>query len=160
MCGNPDLLFLDEPTVGLDVEARHRFWDAIRRLIAEGRSILLTTHYLEEADALADRVVVLHQGRAVADGSPGDVKQLVAGRRLRCVTRMPSHEIACCPGVQSVRTDGSGVIVLTTDAESLARHLLARDPGLAELEITGAGLEEAFMALTHGAPAADGGRAR
>ena len=157
VCGNPDLLFLDEPTVGLDVEARHLFWDAIRRLVGEGRSILLTTHYLEEADALADRVVVLHQGRTVADGLPADVKHLVAGRRLRCVTRVSSREIAGCPGVQSVRTDGSGLVVLTADAEGLARRLLALDPSLAELEITGAGLEEAFMALTNGAPVAAGG---
>ena len=148
ICGNPDLLFLDEPTVGLDVEARHLFWDAIRVLVAEGRSVLLTTHYIEEADALAHRVVVLQRGRIVADGTPAEVKRRVADRRLRCVTRVEMGEIARFPGVQSVRADGSGLVVLTTDAEGLARHLLARDAALSELEVTGARLEEAFLALT------------
>ena len=148
ICGNPDLLFLDEPTAGLDVEARHLFWDAIRHLVAEGRSVLLTTHYIEEADALADRVVVLQRGRVVADGTPADVKRQVADRRLRCVTRVEMNDIAQFAGVQSVHADGGGVVVLTTDAESLARYLLARDGSLSELEISGARLEEAFLALT------------
>jgi ABC-2 type transport system ATP-binding protein len=148
LCGDPALLLLDEPTVGLDVEARHLFWDAIRRLITEGRSILLTTHYLEEADALADRVIVLDHGRIVADGTPANVKQLVAGRRLRCITSVGIGEIAKVPGVQSVRPDGSGVAVLTTDAEGLARYLLERDSSLSGLEIAGARLEEAFLAIT------------
>ena len=86
ICGNPELLFLDEPTVGLDVEARRQLWNAIRTLVKDGRSILLTTHYLEEADTLADRIVVLQQGRIVADGSPEEVKQRVAGRRVRFIT--------------------------------------------------------------------------
>jgi ABC-2 type transport system ATP-binding protein len=148
LCGNPELLFLDEPTAGLDVEARHLFWDAIRRLVAEGRSILLTTHYLEEADALADRIVVLHRGRIVADGTPADVKGRVAARQLRCVTRLDHAEIARLPGVQSIRSDGSGVVVLTSDAESLARYLLQHDGQLSGLEIVEARLEEAFIALT------------
>jgi ABC-2 type transport system ATP-binding protein len=148
LCGNPDLLFMDEPTVGLDVEARHLLWNAIRRLVAEGRSILLTTHYLEEADALADRVIVLDHGRIVADGAPADVKRQVAGRRVRCITTVPAEDIARVPGVRDVRPDGSAIVALTTDAESLARYLLGRDPTVSGLEITGAGLEEAFMALT------------
>jgi ABC-2 type transport system ATP-binding protein len=154
LCGNPDLLFLDEPTVGLDVEARRLLWDALRKIVARGRSILLTTHYLEEADALADRVIVLHKGRIVSDGTPSEVKRQVAGRRVRCVTTVAPEALANLPGVQSARRDGSGVVVLTTDAEALARHLLACDPGLSGLEIGGAGLEEAFVALTEtGAPA-------
>ncbi|HEY3384784.1 MAG TPA: ABC transporter ATP-binding protein [Vicinamibacterales bacterium] len=148
LCGDPQLLFLDEPTVGLDVEARHLFWDAIRQIIAAGRSILLTTHYLEEADALADRVVVLQRGRIVADGSPSDIKQQVAGRLVRCITNVGEAEIRQWPSVHSVRADGSALVILTSDAEGLARHLLARDAGLTDLQITGIGLEEAFVALT------------
>jgi ABC-2 type transport system ATP-binding protein len=148
LCGDPELLFLDEPTAGLDVEARRLFWDAVRQLAAEGRSVLLTTHHLEEADALAHRVVVLHEGRCVADGSPAEVKRQVGGRRLRCRTKVAPAEIEHLPGVQSVHTEGEALLVLTSDAEGLARHLLAQDPLLADLEIAGAGLEEAFVSLT------------
>jgi ABC-2 type transport system ATP-binding protein len=148
ICGNPHLLFLDEPTVGLDVEARHLFWDAIRQLIREGRSVLLTTHYLEEADALADRVVVLHRGRVVADGTPAGIKQLVACRQVRCVTRLDGREIERWPSVHSVRSEGSAVVILTSEAETVARELLARDATLTGLEISGINLEDAFVALT------------
>lgn len=88
LCGNPDLLFLDEPTVGLDVESRRGFWQEIRRLAARGRTIVLTTHYLEEADALADRVVIMRQGHIVADGTPEEVKKLTAARREGHVTTL------------------------------------------------------------------------
>jgi ABC-2 type transport system ATP-binding protein len=150
LCGDPHLLFLDEPTVGLDIEARHLFWDAIRQLVRDGRSVLLTTHYLEEADALADRVVVLQQGRIIADGTPADVKRLVTGRRVRCVTRLDGDEIRKWPSVRSVRPEGSGLVILTSEAETVAHELLKRDATLSELEITGIGLEEAFVALTSG----------
>jgi ABC-2 type transport system ATP-binding protein len=148
LCGNPHLLFLDEPTVGLDIEARHLFWDAIRQMIREGRSVLLTTHYLEEADALADRVVVLQRGRVVADGTPAGIKQLVAGRQVRCVTQVDSREIEGWPSVRAVRSEGSGLVILTSQAETVARELLARDPTLSELEVSGINLEDAFVALT------------
>ena len=148
LCGDPQLLFLDEPTVGLDVEARHLLWTAIRALVDAGRSILLTTHYLEEADALADRIVVLQKGRIVADGSPAAVKQRVAGRRVRCLSALGADAIRSWPMVQSVGMDGSRLVILTSRAEDLVRELLAHDPTLAELEVTGIGLEEAFVALT------------
>jgi len=93
LCGNPDLLILDEPTVGLDVESRRALWGEIRRLVDEGRTVLLTTHYLEEAEALADRVVVLHHGRSIAEGSPAEITDRVAGRRIRCVTRLKRDEV-------------------------------------------------------------------
>jgi len=148
LCGNPHLLFLDEPTVGLDIEARHLFWDAIRQLVSDGRSVLLTTHYLEEADALADRVVVLQRGHIVADGSPADIKQRVAGRQLRCITSVDPDRIRQLPAVQSVRTEGSALVILTSDAEGVARHLLSHDQRLSGLEITGIDLEQAFVELT------------
>ena len=151
ICGNPDLLFLDEPTVGLDVESRRGFWQEVRRLAERGRTILLTTHYLEEADALADRIVMLKSGSIVADGAPHQVKALAAGRRVRCVTSLGADSVRAIAGVQSVRHDGAALDILTNDAERLTRDLFARDPALSGLEITGAGLEEAFLTLTSAA---------
>ena len=148
ICGNPDLLFLDEPTVGLDVESRHAFWQEVRRLTARGRAILLTTHYIEEADALADRVIVVDRGTVVADGTPAEMKQFAASRRIRCVTSLAPAQIRRMPGVSSIRQDGAATELLTNDAERVARELLMADAGLSDLEITGAGLEEAFLALT------------
>ncbi len=148
ICGNPELLFLDEPTVGLDVAARRAFWQEVRRLSERGTGILLTTHYLEEADALADRVIVLQQGRVGADASPTELKTLAAARRIRCVTSLPMTHIERLPGVQSVRRDGTATEIFTSVAEQVSRELLIADATLAGLEITGAGLEEAFLTLT------------
>ncbi|MGE5243309.1 MAG: ABC transporter ATP-binding protein [Betaproteobacteria bacterium] len=148
VCGSPDLLFLDEPTIGLDVESRRAFWREIRRLVAQGRSVLLTTHYLEEADAIADRIVVLQKGRVVADGPPAAIKERAAGRQIRCVTRLGDAELAALPGVRAVRRDNDAVCLLVSDAEDVARDLLALDRSLAGLEITRATLEDAFIALT------------
>ena len=148
ICGNPELLFLDEPTVGLDVAARRAFWHEVRRLSERGTGILLTTHYLEEADALADRVIVLQQGRVGADASPTELKTLAAARRIRCVTSLPVTHIERLPGVQSVRRDGTATEILTSVAEQVSRELLIADAALAGLEITGAGLEDAFLTLT------------
>ena len=148
ICGNPELLFLDEPTVGLDVSARRAFWQEVRRLSERGTGILLTTHYLEEADALADRVVVLQQGRIVADAAPAGLKTMAAARRIRCVTALPVDGIERIPGVQSVRRDGAATEILTSDAERVSRELLVTDASLSGLEVTGAGLEEAFLTLT------------
>jgi ABC-2 type transport system ATP-binding protein len=148
ICGNPDLLFLDEPTVGLDVESRRGFWQEVRRLAARGRSILLTTHYLEEADALADRIIVLNRGTIVADGAPHQVKALAASRRIRCVTSLGADRVRALPSVQSVRHDGASLEILTNDAEEVMRRLFANDPALSGLEVAGAGLEEAFLTLT------------
>ncbi len=153
ICGNPDLLFLDEPTVGMDVESRRSFWQQIRALASRGRSIVLTTHYLEEADALADRIVMLSGGAVVADGSPHQIKGHVASRRIRCTTSLEFAEIRSMAAVQSVRQDGAAVEIFTSDAEQVVRSLLDRDPALSGLEVTGAGLEEAFLTLTSGGPA-------
>jgi ABC-2 type transport system ATP-binding protein len=148
ICGNPDLLFLDEPTVGLDVESRRGFWQQVRRLSESGRSIVLTTHYLEEADALADRIVMVNRGRIVADGAPHTIKGLTAARRIRCVSRIGIDRVRALPGVRSARQDGPSLEILTSDADDLTRRLFSIDPSLSGLEITGAGLEEAFLALT------------
>ena len=148
ICGNPDLLFLDEPTVGFDAQARRAFWKEIRSFTERGRTVLLTTHYLEEADALADRVVVMHEGRIVADGTPAEIKGRAAAKKLRCVTRLDESQVAALEGVQSVRTDGHALEILSGSAEGLLRRLLELDPELADLEVTGADLEQAFLDLT------------
>jgi ABC-2 type transport system ATP-binding protein len=148
ICGDPDLLLLDEPTVGLDVVSRRGFWQSIRGLVRRGRTVLLTTHYLEEADTLADRIVVLHRGRVAADGTPAQIKARSAARRVRATTAVTAEEAATWPGVEGARKEGSTLDLLTRAAEPVVRQLLGRDPGLADLEVVGAGLEEAFLSLT------------
>ena len=154
LCGNPDLLFLDEPTVGLDVDSRHTLWSSIRQARAQGRAVLLTTHYLEEAEMLADRVVVLNHGKVIADGSVAEVRKRVALRRIRCHTMLPLEAVRAIRDVASARSEGVGVEIMTQCAEDVVRELLARDPALTALEITGAGLEDAFIALTRPRPEA------
>jgi ABC-2 type transport system ATP-binding protein len=148
LAGGPELLVLDEPTAGLDVETRRGLWSAIRRFAGEGRTVLLTTHYLEEADALADRIVLLAGGRILADGTPAEIKARVRGRRVRCVTALPLAEIAALPGVISARREGETTELVADAVEPVVGALLARDPALSGLEVSGAGLEEAFLALT------------
>lgn len=148
ICGDPDLLFLDEPTVGLDVDSRRAFWQQIRALVQRGRGVLLTTHYLEEADALADRIVVLNRGAIIAKGTPAEIKTSVAGKTIRCTTRLSVADVEGIPGVSRVRTRKGGLEILTSQAESTTRELLARDAGLADIEIINTGLEEAFLEIT------------
>ena len=149
ICGDPDLLFLDEPTVGLDVEARRMVWDEIRKMIARGKTVLLTTHYLQEADALADRVAVIHQGEIIAEGTPSEIKAKTAGKRIRCVSSLGIDILRQIPGVTEVKEDREAVEIHAVEAKSVVRELLARDAHVCGLEITSAGLEEAFLALTH-----------
>jgi ABC-2 type transport system ATP-binding protein len=151
LCGDPDLLFLDEPTVGLDVEARRMLWDEIRRMVARGKTVLLTTHYLEEADALADRVAVINQGEIIAEGTPSEIKAKTAGKRIRCITTLSVNTLRQIPGVTGVREDREAIELHAVAAESIVRELLARDAGLSGLEVSSAGLEEAFLALTQDA---------
>jgi ABC-2 type transport system ATP-binding protein len=154
LCGDPDILFLDEPTVGLDVESRRGLWEEIRKLIARGKAVLLTTHYLEEADALADRVVVINRGEIIAQGTPAEIKASTAGRRIRCLSFLDLETVRALPGVIEVRRDRDALEIRAAQAEPILRELLMRDPGLSAIEVTSAGLEEAFLALTgttHGA---------
>jgi ABC-2 type transport system ATP-binding protein len=148
ICGDPDLLLLDEPTVGLDVEARRALWDEIRNLVERGKTILLTTHYLEEADALADRIAVINQGTIIAEGTPAQIKTQTSGKRIRCITSVGVATLRQISGVTEVREDREAVEIHAIEAEPVVRELLARDPRLSGLEITSAGLEEAFLALT------------
>ena len=148
LCGDPELVFLDEPTAGLDVEVRRGLWEEIRRHRESGRTTVLTTHYLEEADALADRIVVLHHGRVIAEGPPSTIKSRTGARRVRCVTRVTADAVRSVPGVVRSETRGQHLEVLTSRPEALVRELLDRDPDLRDLTVVGAGLEEAFLALT------------
>lgn len=148
VCGRPQLLFLDEPTVGLDVQAREAMWAHIRTLLHEGCSILLTTHYLEEAEALATRVAVLGKGRVIAQGSVDEMRALVSRRHIRCETTLPVGEVQRWPGVVDVSCDRTQLSVVATDAESVVRRLLAADPRLSRLEVKQAGLNDAFNELT------------
>jgi ABC-2 type transport system ATP-binding protein len=148
ICGNPDLLFLDEPTVGMDVESRRILWDEIRRLVDGGKTVLLTTHYLEEADALADRIAVINQGEIIAEGTPSEIKAQTSGKVIRCITKLNLATLLELPGVNSAKQDREAVEIRAVEAEPVVRELLTLDPLLSGLEITAAGLEEAFLALT------------
>jgi ABC-2 type transport system ATP-binding protein len=148
ICGNPEILFLDEPTTGLDVEARATLWKTIRQLVGEGCAVVLTTHYLEEAEALADRVSVLARGRIVASGSVQQIRARVAQRRIRCVSRLAAAAISRWPEVHSASRDGERIEIVTDAAETVVRQLLFEDSGLSELEVQRAGLAEAFVEIT------------
>jgi ABC-2 type transport system ATP-binding protein len=153
--GNPDVLFLDEPTVSLDVEARHAFWDQISGMVGAGQTIVLTTHYLEEADALADRIVVIDHGLIVAEGTPSEIKGKVGAKRIRFrAAGLDDARLPLLPGVQRAARVADMVEVYTLEPEALLATLFAEGLAIHELEVVGAGLEEAFLALTgfHGVP--------
>ncbi|WP_433967438.1 ATP-binding cassette domain-containing protein [Tunturiibacter gelidiferens] len=148
LCGNPDLIFLDEPTVGMDIEARRGLWAEIRVLAALGKTVLLTTHYLEEADALADRIIVINKGRVICEGTPAQIKRNSGGRRIRCHTTLSSELLQALPSVTSVERNGETTIVTAVNAENVVREMLLRDETLSGLEIASPALEDAFLALT------------
>lgn len=148
ICGNPDLLFLDEPTVGLDVEARHLLWDEIRKLLGRGKTVVLTTHYLEEADALADRIGVINKGSIIAEGTPAEIKSRTAGKKIRCATELSASVVQGLPGVSAVQQDRGAMVIHTSRAEDVLRGLLKLDLEVSGIEVSSAGLEEAFLALT------------
>ena len=148
VCGRPKLLFLDEPTVGLDVQARESMWAAIRKLLANGCAIVLTTHYLEEAEALADRVVVLAKSRIVASGTVEQMRSIVNRRQVICECRIPVEQVQHWPGVVEAAHDGPRLKIVTADAENVVRRLLAVDDRLRNLEVRQAALSDAFIQLT------------
>ncbi len=148
ICGQPRLLFLDEPTTGLDIEARQQLWAAIRGLRASGTAVLLTTHYLEEAEALADRVVVIDRGRLVAEGSVDAIRAQVSRQRIRCRSAVDVAQVAHWPGVRDAVRDDTHLVIDVEDAVPVLRRLLAIDADVADIEIVRAGLAEAYLALT------------
>jgi len=149
VCGNPDALFLDEPTVGMDVEGRRRFLEEIAALAAKGRTVVLTTHYLEEADQLARRIIVIDRGQVIADSSPAEIKARVAGKRITFTTQSPAAEsqLGGLP-LKSIQVEGDRVRLLTNDPEGVMRELFRRGVDMRDLEVAGADLEEAFVAMT------------
>jgi ABC-2 type transport system ATP-binding protein len=154
LCGDPELVFLDEPTAGLDVETRAQVWSSIRGLIEMGRSVVLTTHYLEEAAALASRVAVLAGGRLRAVGSVDDVRGLVDRTRVTCKTSLSAQTVRAWPGVESVAHSNGRLCVTARDGESLVRRLLTADASLRELEVQRASLADALADLTTTSPPA------
>ena len=148
LLSDPALLLLDEPTTGMDVEGRRAFWSAIRRDAEKGRTVLFATHYLEEADQYADRIVLMRKGRIVADGTGSQIKALAAGRTVRATLDDPDHQaLARLDGVDSVEVRGDTVLLHARDTDAVARYLLTQT-GARDLEITARGIEEAFLTLT------------
>jgi ABC-2 type transport system ATP-binding protein len=146
---DPDLLVLDEPTVAMDVESRRAFWDAMRRFATRGKTVLFATHYLDEADANADRIVLMAHGRVVVDGPPTEIKARVGTRTIRATLPGVSEaELAALPGVATATRHGASVALACIDSDAALRVLLERYPAARDIEVTGAGLEEAFLELT------------
>jgi ABC-2 type transport system ATP-binding protein len=157
VCGDPELLFLDEPTVGMDVEARRRFLSAIREFAGAGRTVVLTTHYLDEADELAGRIVVVDRGLVIADATPREIKSRVAGKRIVFTSdrELAASELAGLP-LNSLEITGTRVRILSNQPEAVLREVFRRGLEVYDLEVAGADLEEAFITLTShpGSPAA------
>jgi ABC-2 type transport system ATP-binding protein len=146
---DPELLVLDEPTVGMDVETRRAFWSTMRDFAARGRTVLFATHYLEEADAYADRIVLMARGAIVADGPPTEMKAMVGSHTIRAtLPGVPAEELERLPGVTRAERHGEAVILVCSDSDRAIRALLERFPTARDLEITGADLEQAFLQLT------------
>jgi ABC-2 type transport system ATP-binding protein len=155
ICGDPDALVLDEPTTALDVESRLALWAQIRSYVARGRTVLLTTHDLAEADALADRIAVLFGGRIVAEGSAADIKSRAGGCVVRCTSGLDDARLRAVAGIDTL-SRADGVVRLTThDADAVVRALYATDPTFTLLDVAQTPLEEAFLALTRTAASDD-----
>ena len=149
LVSDPDLLVLDEPTVSMDVEGRRDFWTAMRAYAARGKTVIFATHYLEEADANADRAVLMARGRIVADGPTTEIKARVGSKTIRAtLSDVEVAELATLPGVAAAERHGDSVILRCSDSDGAIRALLERHPSARDIEITGAGLEEAFLELT------------
>ena len=165
LAGHPELLFLDEPTAALDVAARRHFWQSVEAIAAQGTTILFATHYLDEADANASRIIVVNHGRVIADGTPAHIKAFTATRTLRFTTPAPDpSELLRLPGVSDVLVNGDTVTVRTGDADATLPALYALGRQIKAMEVGGGGLEEALLALTSddnddGASAGHGGGA-
>jgi ABC-2 type transport system ATP-binding protein len=147
--GNPQVLFLDEPTTGMDAGSRQAFWSAVDGLKAAGRTIVLTTHYLEEAERTADRVVVMNAGTILADGTPAHLRGRVLSSRVRFTSDLVLAELQALPGVESASVDPRGhADVRTREPEALLHALFARSVAFHDLEVSRASLEDAFLTLT------------
>ncbi len=148
IAGNPDLIFLDEPTVAMDVESRRTFWNTMRGIAASGRTVLFATHYLEEADSVADRIIMLSHGRIVADGSATEIKSSVSSRVVK-FTLDDAHRdtLTGLPGISDVKIHGNSVEIHSADSDAMVRALALSSLEWRDLEVSGAGIEDAFLAL-------------
>jgi ABC-2 type transport system ATP-binding protein len=150
LAGNPDLLMLDEPTSSMDVASRQAFWAAMRAYAAGGKTILFATHYLEEADDFADRVIVVANGKVIADGPGAEIKKVVGGRTVSFdLDGASGADLDRLPGVTSVELRGERATLRSDDSDATVRALVTSGRPFGNLEIAGAGLEEAFLALTN-----------
>lgn len=150
ICGDPQVLFLDEPTVGLDTSARRSFWEQVRNFKQRGRSVVLTTHYLDEADTLADRVVIIDHGVIVAEGSPDSIRGRVPGKKVTFFSPAATAAAFADLPVEGLAIEGGRVSFLTSTPETVLRELFRGDVPIADIEVVGAGLEEAVLGLTRG----------
>ena len=148
ICGDPELLFLDEPTTAMDTGSRAAFWEAIEEFKARGKTIILTTHYLEEAERVADRVAVIAEGHLIAEGSPGAIKARVETSRVHFRSNLGLAQLQALPGVTRVEVDGAGATLHTKTPEALLAHVFGQGVELADLSVSRASLEEAFLSLT------------
>ena len=149
LVSDPAVLVLDEPTVGMDVEARRGFWASVREFAARGKTVIFATHYLEEADAYADRVVLMAHGRVVADGPTSEIRARVGSRTIRAtLPEVAQAELVSLPGVTAADRRGDAIVLICSDSDAAIRELLWAYPDARDIEIAGAGLEEAFVELT------------
>ncbi len=149
LVGNPDLLLLDEPTAALDVEGRRAFWQAMRGATAQGKTVVFATNYLEEADAYADRIVLLAHGQIVADGPATEIKARVGSRTIRAtLPDVTVTALSALPGVRGAERHGDAVVLTCTDTDVALAAMLQKFPGAKDIEVTGGTLEEAFIELT------------
>jgi ABC-2 type transport system ATP-binding protein len=153
LVSDPVLLVLDEPTVGLDVEARAAFWSSIRRRRDAGAGVLLTTHIADEAGSVADRVVVIDRGRVVVEGTPAELRRTLPDRQIEATTRLDVERLRTLEGVDSVEPTSTGVRITATEAELVVRWMLHADPDLTDLTINTAALDDVLISMTKGAAA-------
>lgn len=155
LAGKPQLVFLDEPTLGMDVQARRSLWQQVRQLKQQGVAVVLTTHYLEEAEQLADRVLVLQHGQIIAQGSPAQLKALTAYKFIRCRSSLSDEQLSLLPAVQQVQRHNDTVLLQSSAVEQTLRALLAQDTSVSALEVQPVALEQAFLHLTQSSTAAE-----
>ncbi|REE78758.1 ABC-2 type transport system ATP-binding protein [Paenibacillus taihuensis] len=149
LAGDPEVIFLDEPTVGMDVTSRQLFWDTVRAMAGRGRTIVLTTHYLDEADSVADRIVVINNGRIIADGTPSEIKAETTGRVISFIagSSVTTEALLQLPGITNVEWSGRRVKLSSGDTDSLIKLLIEKRVEMRDIEIQSGGLEDAFQAL-------------
>ena len=148
ICGNPELIVLDEPTAGMDVESRLSVWEQIRSLASKQKAVLLTTHHLEEADALADRVAVINAGKVIAEGVPKELNRSFAGKRIRCTSSLPLSLVVSMSNVTQAKRVGDELEIQTDDTDAIIRQLVCSGAEVSNIAITGTGLEESFLTIT------------